>query len=83
VIWQRLIISLRIVDVARLRKIFRLWFVALVPGRRPDAAAIRQSEVAPAVPQPQHREPDEALLNLTCRDMEKIIYAKLGWDRDG
>jgi hypothetical protein len=27
------------------------------------------------------RVPDQALLNLTCSDIEKIVYARLNWPR--
>jgi hypothetical protein len=40
------------------------------------------AEGPPSGQEPQARPANQALLNLTCSDMEKVIYAKLGWDRD-
>jgi hypothetical protein len=41
----------------------------------------RQGEIPPNPAQSPSRKADNALLSLTCKDIEEIIYAKFNWPR--
>ena len=45
------------------------------------AESVRQTEIPPEPAQAPRRKPDEALLDLTCKDIEELIYAKLNRPR--
>lgn len=63
-----------------------IWSLHTAPAAETAAApAVVTSlpaEGPPSGHEPQARPTNQALLNLACSDMEKIIYANLGWDRD-
>jgi hypothetical protein len=80
-IMGNIFISPRSSSVGRLRKAVHVGLIALVPRLRPAASAEGQPGTAPGAPQPHLQKPEAELLNLTCKDIEEIVYAKLNWPR--